>query len=396
MLDSIFIGMSGLAGYSRGLHVIANNSANLNTPGFKSASLQFADQFYSSAGMSGGAAGSGSGQVGNGLNTYGTHLNFTQGELRQTGNDLDLAVDGNGMFVLKDTTGQVRYTRAGQFEFNADGVLVTRTDGTKVMASGTAGALTAVDLAGLRTNAASPTKTVTLTGNISSTEPSVSVGGVKVIDAAGTEHSLSLKLTNNSATAAGQWQVELLDGTTSVGTAVLTFTDGAPTAGTAKLSFTYKPVGLPEMPLVFDFSANVTSFAGGSLSTLAFAKQDGYAAGTLSKVSFDTSGILTLAYSNGQTVKGAKLALASFDSPEAVESDGNNSFVAKGGQAWTTGTAGTGAFGTIRSGTIEISNVDLSQEFSDLVIMQRGYQASSQIVSTANDMIQELFSMKNK
>lgn len=396
MLDSIFIGMSGLAGYSRGLHVIANNSANLNTPGFKSASLQFADQFYSSTGMSGGSAGTGSGQVGNGLNTYGTHLNFTQGELRQTGNDLDLAVDGNGMFVLQDATGQVRYTRAGQFEFNAAGVLVTRTDGTKVMAGGAAGALTAVDLTGLRTNAASPTKTVALTGNISSTEPSVSVGGIKVIDAAGTEHSLNLKLTNNSATTAGEWQVELLDGTTSVGTAVLTFTDGAPTAGTAKLSFTYKPLGLPEMPLVFDFSANVTSFAGGSLSTLASAKQDGYAAGTLSKVSFDTAGILTLAYSNGQTVKGAKLALASFDSPEAVESDGNNSFVAKDGQAWTTGHAGAGAFGTIRSGTIEISNVDLSQEFSDLVIMQRGYQASSQIVSTANDMIQELFSMKNK
>src|SRR5690349_4529516 len=106
MLESIFIGMTGLSGYSQGLRVIANNTANLNTPGFKSSSLQFSDLFYSNDGNTD----SHSAQVGHGLGTGGTVLNFKQGELRQTGNDLDLAIDGEGMFALKDEGGNIHYT----------------------------------------------------------------------------------------------------------------------------------------------------------------------------------------------------------------------------------------------------------------------------------------------
>ena len=102
MLDSIFIGMSGLMGYSRGLRVIANNTANLNTPGFKGSSLQFADMFYSDGSFSGNSTRS---QGGYGLNTYSTTLNFKAGDFRQTGNSLDLAVDGQGLFVLKNAAG---------------------------------------------------------------------------------------------------------------------------------------------------------------------------------------------------------------------------------------------------------------------------------------------------
>jgi flagellar hook protein FlgE len=113
-------------------------------------------------------------------------------------------------------------------------------------------------------------------------------------------------------------------------------------------------------------------------------------------VSFDALGTLVLSYSNGQTVKGARLALGRFDSLEAVESAGNNEFDATNTLAWHMGRAGEGSFGAVRSGMIELSNVDLSREFSDLVIMQRGYQASSQVITTANDMLKELFDMTGR
>lgn len=395
MLESIFVGMTGLLGYQRGLRVIANNTANLNTPGFKGASLQFADMFYSNGNFTGGAQGSGSGQVGSGLNTYSTSLNFRQGELRQTGNDLDLAVDGQGMFMMKDEAGELHYTRAGQFQFDLDGVLVNRTNKTKVMGVDATGATAEITLKGLRSNAAKASTTVTFSGNLSSTATEQTVGGVKVLDASGGEHELSVKLTPD-AEVPGTWAVEVMDGTTEVGTGRLVFLDGRPVAADAKVSVTYQPAGQHEMPLVLDFSGEVTSFASGNLSTLAMSRQDGFTAGALSKISFDTSGVLTLTYSNGQTVKGNRLALGRFDSLSAVTVDGDNEFRALDDRAWHHGVGGDSAFGSVRSGVIEISNVDLSQEFSDLVIMQRGYQASSQVVSTANDMLQELFSMKGK
>jgi flagellar hook protein FlgE len=146
MLDSIFIGMSGLVSYSRGLRVIANNTANINTPGFKGATMQFGDLFYANGPASGAFSGAGVNQLGQGVTTYSTSLDFSQGELRQSGNDLDLAVDGQGLFVLKDKDGELRYTRDGQFAFDADGFLVSRTSGAKVMGYDENGALTEVTL----------------------------------------------------------------------------------------------------------------------------------------------------------------------------------------------------------------------------------------------------------
>lgn len=391
MLDTIYIGMSGLMGYSRGLRVIANDTANLNTPGFKGSSLQFADMFHANGGYSS----SNQNEAGYGLNTTTTTLNFKAGEMRQTGNSLDLAVDGQGLFVLRTQSGQTVYTRDGEFQFNKDGILVSRTDGSIVLGIGADGKLQQIGLAGLRANAANVTQTVSFTGNLSSTSSEQTVGGVKVIDASGGEHSLSVSFSDGSATAAGSWTVKILDGTTEVGSGTILFADGKPVAGSTKISFTYKPAGQAAMPLVFDFGGDVTSFASADLSTLAMSKQDGYAAGALTSVGFDAAGALALAYSNGQTVKGIKLAVARFDSDAAVASVGNNEFTALDASAWHVGAPG-GAFGAVKSGQLEISNVDLSQEFSDLVIMQRGYQASSQIVSTASDMLEELFAMKAK
>jgi flagellar hook protein FlgE len=392
MLDSIHVGVTGLMGYQQGLRVIANNTANLNTPGYKSSTLQFADLFY---------ARDSSGdrtdvQLGHGLDTRGTHLNFRAGDLRQTGNEFDLALDGEGLFVLRDAQGQARYTRAGQFDFGADGVFVHRSDGSKVMGRDSGGKLVEISVSGLRVSPGKATATGTFTGNLSSTLPEHTIASVKVFDALGQEHLLSMKFTNTEAQNAGSWKVELFDGAALVGTSEMVFVDGRPTPATSKLNFSYVPAGRAAQQLVLDFGADVTSFASGSLSTLAMTSQDGYAPGGLSQVTFDATGTLVASYSNGQTAKGARLALARFSTPDAVLSLGGNQFAEADGLAWEPGLAGEAGFGAVRAGMLEGSNVDLSREFSDLVVMQRGYQASSQVISTANDMLQELFGMKRK
>ncbi len=126
------------------------------------------------------------------------------------------------------------------------------------------------------------------------------------------------------------------------------------------------------------------------------ASQDGYGPGALTQVAVDATGTLVATYSNGPTARGARLALAWFGSEDAVQDVGGNLFAEANGIAWRRGAAGEGGFAAVRAGSLEVSNVDLSREFSDLVVMQRGYQASSQVVSTANDMLQELFGMKHK
>jgi flagellar hook protein FlgE len=389
MLDSIYIGMSGLNSYAEGLRVISNNAANLNTPGFKSASLQFGDMFYTTSGTDGSL----NGQTGFGVQTFGTSLNFKQGDMQQTGNSLDLGVDGQGLFTVRDDQGNLHYTRDGQFTFNADGLLVDKTDKAQVVGVDTNGAQSTFTLNGFRSNAAKATTKVSFNGNISSTQTTVSVGTVTVLDATGGSHTLSLTLTNNQATKAGEWTVSIKDGTTEVGTGTLEFPNGQIDASTSTITLSYQPANHAAQSIALDFSSDVTSFASGTSSTLAQTTQDGIAAGTLTGVSFDAAGTIVYAYSNGQTTNGNHLQLARFDTINAVKSDGANEFDMTNAALWHTGIAGDQGFGAIKSGVVEVSNVDLSQEFSELVIMQRGYQASSQVVSTANEMLQQLFSM---
>ncbi len=392
MIDSIYIAMTGLNGYERGLRVISNNTANLNTPGFKGSSLQFSDLFYSNGSLGGGA--NAYGQYGYGLSTLGTIVDFRQGQLQNTGNGLDLAMDGDGMFVLRDDSGHTHYTRDGQFKLNADGFLVSATTGEKVMALDDGGNLTSICIANQRVSSAHATANLTFSGNLSSTVATYTVGSVTVIDNSGTSHTLSVRLDAVAGTR--NWNVTLLDGTTTVGTGTIAFINGQPDPASSRVSLTYTPANESPVALTLDFSANVTSFDSGSLSTLQVATQDGYGAGSLTGVAFDASGILALSYSNGQTVHGARLALGRFSSQDAVTSVGDNEFDAKDVRGWDMGVAGERGFGSVRSGMVEGSNVDLSQEFSNLVIMQRGYQACSQVISTANDMLTELFGMRGK
>lgn len=398
MFDSIYIGMSGLQGFSKGLKVISNNVTNLNTPGFKASDLRFSDAFYQQGGLAGGyMLGDAQMQYGSGLATLSTRLNFQAGESRQTGNALDLSISGDGFFVLqaKDSDKQV-FTRAGQLQFDQNGDLVSGSTGKFVMGFPTTGdgTLSRISLTGLHTNPAKATATVKLAGNLSSTASEFDVNSVKLIDAVGGEHLVRLNFKNKNSTDPGAWTVTVFDGTTSVANGDIKFANGVPAPAGNSLSFTYTPSGGSAIAVKLDLSSDVTSFAAGTTSTLAFAQQDGYAAGTLTSVSFDKDGTLSLSYSNGQSAKGSRLALATFESNLGLEQAEGGELLATGAQAPRIGKPGEAGYGAVQSGQLELSNVDLSAQFSDLIVMQRGYQASSHIVSTANDMIQQLFDMK--
>lgn len=386
MLDSIQVGASGLQSFSQGLRMIANNTTNLHTAGFRSALLQFSE--------AGGGSGESAAVPGHGVAAPRSRLDFSHGELGATGRSSDLGLDGEGWFVLRDAQGELRYTRSGAFQVNADGHLVSQ-EGLEVMGLAD-GRQEAISLAGRNTVAATPTSTLTLTGNLSSTEASQTVAGLKVIDAAGREHALSLRLTSNASQTPGNWKLELLESDVVVGTGNLQFQDGHPDAASARIALNYTPSAGPVQPLVLALGADVTSFAAGSLSTLAMLSQDGRAPGTLTQSMFDAKGVLKLTYSNGRTVDGPTLLLARMRGGDGLVSVGSGLFKADAQTPVIQGSAGQPGFGTVRTGVLEGSNVDLSREFSELVIVQRGYQASSQVIATANDMLQELFNMKKQ
>lgn len=394
MFETIYVGMTGLDGHSKGLNVISNNVANLNTPGFKSSQLQFADLFYRDRGIGGDGQGT-QRQVGEGVGTGGTFLNFNQGETRQTGNDLDVAIDGMGLLVLRQGSKTV-YSRAGQFQFDGDGFLVDRTSQARVAGLGASQQLVDISITGLRTHPPRATSSIKMADNLSTGDNQHVINDVKVFDAAGGSHALKVTFDNDSANAPGEWIVTISEGATTVATGRIAYKDGRAVAGKDTLAFTYRPGGAEPFAITLDFRNETTGFAEGRDSTLKVLSQDGYAPGALTKTRFDNEGYLVTTYSNGQTVKRERLALAWFDDMNGLQAEGGNVFVNRIDQPVRLGWATQGQFGKIVGGSVEVSNVELSQQFSNLIITQRGYQASSQVITTANEMIQQLFEMRGK
>ncbi len=394
MLDSVYIGMTGLISFSKGLNNISNNVANLNTPGFKGSQLEFLDLFYRQQ-YSGSSEQQGTPySEGSGVRTGASIANFSQGEFRQTGSDLDAAIDGNGFFVLRKD-GELFYTRAGQFKVDDDGYLVSNDDGTRV-AGLNGNALVDISVAGKRSNPPKATRTVNFTDSLSSNSPTFSVPSIAVFDSLGTQHLLTLNLTNDSANTPGHWTFELLEGTQSLTTGEISYAgSGSPMSGSDQHTFTFDPgKGAYATEVTLDFSGS-TSFSS-SESSLRVGTQDGYAAGFLTKTALDTDGNLVLTYSNGQTLKEQRLALAWFDNLAVLQAQGGNRYTAFGEANRLLARAGESGMGKLKTTGIELSNVDLAQEFSELIIVQRGYQASSQVITAANEMIQQLGEIRGR
>jgi flagellar hook protein FlgE len=390
MFDTILIGTSGLLTHAKGLRIVGNNLANVNTPGFKSSQLQFASLFDQGSGMSNGANAEGNGA---GLTSLGTAISFRAGLDQSTGNPLDMGISGNGFFAVRRDD-QILYTRSGDFGFNNDGLLVNSV-GDHVLGLDSGGKLVDINLNGLGGSLPKATTTVKLTGNITSTVASPVVNptlnGVSVIDANGVAHTLNLSFQNAGS---GTYVATVFDSATgaSLATGNIKFTAGFPAAGQNSLSFSYATAGVAAFTVKLDFADNVTSLI--TSTTLGVASQDGYAAGVRTDQTIGADGIVTVHYSNGQTAVGPRVAMADFKTDDDLEEVGGSAFRAKAGVTAQFGYAGNDSFGKLMAGHREGSNVDLAEEFGNLILMQRGYQASSHVISTANDMIQELFDMK--
>lgn len=385
MLDSIYIGMSGLMGFSKGLSTIGNNVANLNTIGFKGTELGYLDLYFRTTYL-----GSGEQQYsqGSGVATGATTVRFNAGQTSQTGGDLDVAVDGNGFFVVNQD-GKMLYTRAGQFTVDEHGNLASRDDGATVYGMLGDG-LTDINIAGLRSNPAHATGLISFQGSLSVGDTSFDVPSITVYDSLGVAHSLSMNFVNNTATTSGSWTFTLSENSTTVYSGEVRYDgSGVPQAGYESAVFSYDPGnGASPSTVTLDFSgSNSYSSAGSDLNV---ASQDGYAAGYLTSTTIDSDGYVVLAYSNDQTVKAQRLALAWFDNLSALQPVGGKRFALEGKATRILGTPGEKALGKLEPGAVELSNVDLAKEFSQLILVQRGYQASSQVISAANEMIQQL------
>jgi len=383
MFGSIFTGLSGMNAFASGLRQISNNITNVNSNGFKSTSLLFSGLFAGNSQRSE--------QTGQGVALAQGRLDFSQGELRQTDRDLDLAIDGGGFLVLLKNAEQY-FARTGSFEINAAGDIVLAGTDYKLMAVDANGVPQAVSVAPFRTSAPNATTKIQFSENLSSTATTpVTLSNIKVFDALGASANWQARLERPANTPAGEWSVTVTEGATEVGKQTLKFINGIVDPTTSQLTFT-----AGGRSVLLDFSRNVTSFSSGDVSTLRVASNDGYGSGDISTVRVTEQGLLEIAYTNEQKKSLGAVAIASLASTDTLKQLSGGLFELNDSVAREYLTSAHEKVGRVMSRRAEASNVDLSEQFGDLILVQRGFQASSQVVSVSNDMIQQLFGMRGQ
>lgn len=402
-------GLSGLNAAARNLDVISNNVANANTVGFKQGRAEFADLYANTLASAGRAT------VGLGVTTSSVSQQFSQGNITTTNSPLDIAINGGGMFRVSNN-GAIAYTRNGQFQIDKNGYVVTgtgaRVNGFPVDATGrlTTGApadlqISASDIAPKPTSQLSmlmnldSRKTVP-TGAFLPTDASTysSATSINIYDSQGNAHAFSTYLVKTAT--ANQWDVyATLDGT-QVGTGTigqLTFNaDGTLDTAASAVPFTVAlvanngatfPAALP-----IDFTGT-TQF--GSAFSLNAATQDGYAAGKLTGLAVDESGVIMGRYSNGQSQIQGQIALVTFANMQGLSPMGGNQWVESSASGSPLiGTPGASNLGMLQSGAIEESNVDLTAELVNMITAQRNYQANAQTIKTQDQVLQTLVNLR--
>lgn len=390
MFGAIYVGLSGLQTYSKGLQSVSNNVSNLNSIGFKTSNVSFSN-LQSTRDFGGVSLHDGAGDSGGGVSFNKPSLDMRAGELRQTDRDLDLAIDGTGLLVLmKD--GEVRYTRTGSFIIDEDGFVTLSGTEWKLGVLDGSGRPAPLSIDPSRTNAPAKTEKIVFADNLSSTATTHSINDVSVYDASGEKHVWQLAFAR--AEGANDWTVTVTDDKgTTIGEQTLTFANGSPAEETATLTFEDEE---NELSVEFDFSKNVTSFSSGTLSTLRTSSVDGRAVGTITTISVNADGQLEIGYSNDEKTQLGAVALAAFRDTQALIQESSGLFTINGPSRVEYLASDDPRVGLVKSRRLEASNVDLSKEFGELILIQRGYQASSQIVSVANDMIQQLFGIRGQ
>lgn len=393
MIDSILIANSGLSGHERALRTVSDNVANMNTVGYKGAAITFSDVFLSQDDNPTGD--SRLGGSGGGLDVLGTSFNFKAGSMSQTGRSLDTAITGPGFFVVQDPfNGHILYTKNGSFKTDNEGRLVTTDNQYLVMGLNSDGSLSPIETSSMQFHAPQATTEVTLTGLLSSSASTHTINDIQVFDAGGSLHKLSMQLDADSTLGNGTWTVTIMEGgqTLLTGEHFVILSSGPdPTASEIRLELEAEDGA--KTSINFSLGVDVRSgLSSGNSSTLKVREIDGFSPGTANAIRFDPNGLLTVDFTNGESKTGQQLALAEFVTTDDLSPVSGAFFQVTHKTPMRYTAAGVAS--VIASGTLELSNVDLTSQFSELVLIQRGYQASSQILSAANEMLQELFNMR--
>lgn len=415
MLRSMYSGISGMKNFQTKLDVIGNNIANVNTYGFKKGRVTFKDTMNQT--ISGASAatqnkgGKNPMQVGLGSTIASVDTIDTQSSLQTTGRALDLAISGDGYFVVKQGQSQM-YTRAGNFYLDDNGTLVTG-EGLKVQSLNN-GILEDVTV---NVNALLPAMQTTeliMKGNLPKDAKGSSelLQQLKVVDGEGIEHVIDMTITPDPDTTTIDPDTGVAKNGAAGGYWVFSFVDKSiPVADPAKPNPNITPVnvkipttngeritlqlnngsGAP-MPFQVDLPLNELTIDGGSMDANAY--PDGNTQGALESFNIGSTGEINGVFSNGLVLTLGQLALAKFSNPSGLSKTGNNTFQ----ESVNSGTAninvpGEGR-GSIAAGALEMSNVDLSEEFTEMITAQRGFQANTRIITTSDEILQELVNLK--
>jgi flagellar hook protein FlgE len=416
MSGSFSIALSGLTADTDALDIVGNNLANLNTTGYKHTTASFYDLLAQTAG--GGAI-----QIGGGVSATIGQSQFTQGSIQLTGGAFDGAIQGNGFFVVRDSNGDTLYTRAGNFQLDGTGTLVTATGqdvqgwmatNGVVNTSGTVGNIV-IPADALST----PKATTQFSANLN-LQSDAAVGSpaatfnapIQVVDSLGATHTLTITLTE---TAANTWGYsitipgqDLTGGTAGTPSQVATGTLNFDSNGNLKtpappgqvaVAITGLADGASNMNLNWNLynpttgASTITQFD--QPSALAGTSQDGAPATEITQVSMAAGGAIVAHYSDGSQAVVAQVALAAISNPQSLISTGQNNFeVGADTAAPAIGSPGTGSRGTIQGGALESSNVDIATEFTNLIVYQRSYEANSRVISTLDQLTQDLLNLK--
>ncbi|BBM84989.1 flagellar hook protein FlgE [Candidatus Uabimicrobium amorphum] len=398
MTNSLFSGVSGLSSYQKMLEVIGGNMANINTPGFKAGSFRAVENFSQTikeaAAPNNITGGTNPVQVGGGANIGAIVANFGQGNFEQTGRNLDLAIEGEGFFVLNGGE-QNLFSRVGSFALDEDSQLVDQISGFKVID---------VNNQPITINTEEPlppsaTSQLGLQGNL---DPTVAIpaGTVTlsstVVDPQGASHTADITFTH---VAADQWdaQVSLPNGDGVVNDADitgLTFNPDGSFASVADNAFsiTFNGFATPQT-VTLDFG-NANSFNGvtqvSGATTIVANQNDGFSSSPLIDIGFDAEGQIIGQYSNGERQALGQIGIATFSNPEGLEKVNGNMFSTTGNSGEANITGGlTGRAGAVLSGNLETSNVDTSKEIALMIIAQRGFQFNARVITASNEILQE-------
>lgn len=406
MLRSLFTGISGLTNHQTRMDVVGNNIANVNTTGFKASRTNFQDlmsqTLQGASPATGGRGGTNPQQIGLGVNIATITNVFSQGASQSTGVMTDLSLQGDGFFILNDGSSDI-YTRDGSFGLDEVGNLVEPANGLLVQGWTAVGGV--IDTTQPTGNinipiaaemSAQATTSADFIGNLDSTQPNgyTYANTFIVYDSLGDNHSVNITYTKTGVNA-WDWQASGT-GIVAVGLVnqgALTFNpDGSVNTATGGLSITTTNGSVTPLAVAPDF-LDMTQLADPATATLF--GQDGFPPGTMVSFNISSSGVINGVFDNGIVQNVGQLALARFTNNSGLMKAGENLWQesANSGVAQI-GEAATGARGTIAAGTLEMSNVNLAQEFTDMIVSQRGFQANSRIITTSDELLQELISLK--